>query len=216
MISPISFAAGALAWSASEYCIHRFVGHGPKRKRPASLRAQLTPSGLAAAFNDEHLSHHSDPTYFAPTSHKLVAALAALAVSGTIASALFGPRRGLSFALGFGLTYAGYEVIHRRIHTHAGFGRYGRWLRRHHLYHHHKTPRANHGVTSPLWDFVAKTYEVLPASDPLRIPRKHAPAWLTDDKGEVKPEFVGLYALVGAPKRAEPQATTEPTAIEKN
>jgi hypothetical protein len=208
MFSPLSFAAGALAWSTSEYCIHRFIGHGPKRKRPPSLREQLTPSGLAAAFNDEHLQHHADPMYFAPTSQKIIAATAALFVSGALASLLFGPRRGVSFALGFGLTYAGYEVLHRRVHTHKGSGRYGRWMRRHHLYHHHKTPRANHGVTSPLWDIVAGTHEALPKSEPLRIPRKHAPRWLLDEQGEVAAEFTADYQLVG-PSRRERERTSE-------
>ncbi len=204
MISLPSLAAGALTWSAAEYCIHRFIGHGPKRKRPAKILEQLTPSGIAAAFNDEHLGHHADPLYFAPTSHKVLASAVVIAVTTTVTSAVLGPRRAFSFALGFGLTYAGYEVIHRRIHTHEGVGRYGRWLRRHHLYHHHKTPRANHGVTSPLWDVVAGTLEALPQAEPLRIPRKHAPKWALDERGEIAERFKKDYVLVGSPKRSEP------------
>lgn len=203
MISLPSFAAGALAWTAAEYCIHRFIGHGPKRTRPKGLLAQLTPSGIAAAFNDEHLGHHADPMYFAPTSHKLLASATVIAVAGTATSFILGPRRAWSFALGLGLTYAGYEVIHRRIHTHEGKGRYGRWLRRHHLYHHHKTPRLNHGVTTPLWDIVAGTLDKLPENEPLRIPRKHAPAWALDENGEVLDRYKKDYVLVGAPKRDE-------------
>lgn len=209
MISLPSFAAGALTWSAAEYCIHRFIGHGPKRARPSKLLAQLTPSGIAAAFNDEHLRHHADPMYFAPTSHKVLASAVVIGVSGVLTSAVLGPRRGVSFALGLGLAYAGYEVIHRRIHTHAGVGRYGRWLRRHHLYHHHKTPRSNHGVTTALWDVVAGTLETLPDGEPLRIPRKHAPAWALDERGDVAARYARDFSLVGSPKRpehAQPQA----------
>jgi hypothetical protein len=202
MISPLSFMAGALTWTAAEYCIHRFIGHGPKRVRPKKILEQLTPSGLAAAFNDEHLQHHADPMYFAPTSQKIAAAAVTILAAGTVGSLVLGPRRGWSFAFGLGLTYAGYEVIHRRIHTHAGAGRYGRWLRRHHLFHHHKTPKMNHGVTTPFWDFVVGTHEALAPSEPLRIPRKHAPRWLVDAQGEVKPEFARDYQLAGSAKKS--------------
>ena len=37
------FVLGGLSWSASEYAIHRFVGHGPKREVPTSLLARATP-----------------------------------------------------------------------------------------------------------------------------------------------------------------------------
>jgi hypothetical protein len=185
-MSTLSFLAGALTWSASEYAIHRFVGHGPKRERPAGLRAFLTPSGLAASFNEEHLAHHTDPSYFAPTHQKVVAAIAVTTAAAAIGSLLVGPRRGISYALGLGAMYAGYEVVHRRIHTHAPRGHYSRWVRRHHLYHHHKSPRTNHGVTSALWDKVFETE--VEVKERLRVPRRAAPKWMVDDED---------YELVG-------------------
>lgn len=53
-----SFLLGSAAWTASEYALHRFVGHGRKR----------TGRGLLAELNREHLAHDADRTYFAPTS----------------------------------------------------------------------------------------------------------------------------------------------------
>ncbi|MGZ3421432.1 MAG: sterol desaturase family protein [Polyangiales bacterium] len=201
MIAPLPFLAGALAWSTSEYVLHRFVGHGPRRRRPAGFFARLTPSGVLAAFNEEHLAHHADPSYFAPTSSKVAAMLAVVGASTAITSVFLGPRRGFSFGLGFGMTYAAYEILHRRIHTHPPRGRYGRWMRRHHLFHHHKAPRANHGVTSALWDKVFGTEEQLPETEPLRVPRKAAPSWLLDpETGEVRSEHRSDYA-VGAAAR---------------
>ena len=41
-MSLISAAVGGLAWTASEYAIHRFIGHGPKRALKASLLEKLT------------------------------------------------------------------------------------------------------------------------------------------------------------------------------
>lgn len=197
--SAVAFIVGALSWSASEYAIHRFIGHGPRRKREPGLRGFVTPSGLAAAFNTEHLAHHSDPQYFASSFQKAIAAVVVTGVAAAVASAVAGSRRGCAFALGFGLTYVSYEVLHRRVHTHAPTTRYGRWRRRHHLYHHHQTPRQNHGVTSALWDHVFGTKSALPTGQPLRVPRKLAPPWLiAPETGLVRPELASDYVLVGS------------------
>ena len=45
----IAFLAGGMAWSASEYLIHRFVGHGPKRQQPKTFLGRVSPLGLAYA-----------------------------------------------------------------------------------------------------------------------------------------------------------------------
>jgi len=191
-MTTLAFLAGALTWSASEYAIHRFVGHGPKRVRPKGWRAFLTPSGLAASFNEEHLAHHTDPSYFAPTHQKAAAALAVTGLAAVVGSALVGPRRGIAFALGLGTMYSSYEVLHRRIHTHGPSGRYSRWMRRHHLYHHHKSPRMNHGVTSALWDRVFDTEVKI--TERIRVPRRAAPPWMVDDED---------YELVGKVKSGD-------------
>jgi len=208
ILSPVSFALGALGWSASEYCIHRYVGHGPRRKRKDSLLARITPAGLAAEFNEEHLAHHADPTYFAATSRKVLAAAAGIPMVGGALLPFVGARHAASFALGFGIAYGAYEVLHRRIHTHPPKGRYGRWARKHHLLHHHRTPRSNHGVTSPLWDLLTRT--ALP-HDKVKIPRHVAPVWLADERGEVKPELRDDYELVGKARPA-PSASVHAAA----
>lgn len=196
-----AFLLGALAWTAVEYLLHRFVGHGPRRQAPASAWARLTPRGFLGAFNDEHLRHHADARYFAPTSQKVVASLATVIVFGSLGTLLVGPMLGPAFAVGFSVTYAAYEVLHRRIHTHPPRGRYGRWMRRHHLFHHFKTPRLNHGVTSPLWDKVARTERRLDDAHPLRVPRHLAPPWITDARGAVWPELADDYVVVTAGQR---------------
>ena len=48
----------------------------------------------------------------------------------------------------------------------------------HHLHHHFRNPKANHGVTSPVWDHVFRTADPV---EVVRVPRKLAPFWLTDD-----------------------------------
>lgn len=202
LMSMLWTALGGLAWTAGEYAIHRYVGHGPKRTLKASLLEKLTPAGLAAEFNAEHLAHHADPTYFAPTARKLRAAAVGVPLLAVALAPLAGARRAASFALGFGLVYGTYEIVHRRIHTHPPTGPYGRWARHHHLLHHHKTPRLNHGVTTPLWDVVFKTY--VPA-ERVRVPRHAAPVWMIDPStGEVRSELANDYEL--ASRRHEPPA----------
>lgn len=194
MLTSLAFAAGASTWSLAEYFIHRDIGHGPKRKRASGL-GRLTPAGLAAEFNAEHLAHHADPQYFAPSSRKALAGAVVIGSLGAGLSVALGPAIGLAYAAGLGVTYATYEVIHRRIHTHPPKGPYSRWVRHHHLLHHHRSPRENHGVTTALWDHVFGTRATRPV---VRIPRHMAPPWLLDPvSGAVRAELAGEYELAG-------------------
>ena len=107
---------------------------------------------------------------------------------------------GLAYALGLAGFYLTYEGLHRLEHVHAGFGPYGRWARRHHFHHHFVDPKANHGVTSPLWDLVLGTYAE-PSIIP--VPEKLAMRWLTDPRtGDLRPELAGTYELRRRGQRA--------------
>ena len=90
--------------------------------------------------------------------------------------------------------YFGYEVAHRRTHTHPPRNRYGRWARRSHMHHHFGAPMRNFGVTSPVWDKVFGTYD-----DPgvVTVPRRMAPVWLLDETGEVMAAFADDYLTKG-------------------
>ncbi len=50
-----------------------------------------------------------------------------------------------------------YEYRHFRIHFCTPATRSEEKMRMHHLAHHHRNPRAYHGVTTRLWDRVFKT-----------------------------------------------------------
>lgn len=179
----VAFAAGVFTWSLLEYLLHRFSGHERK---------------FAPEFSRQHLMHHADTDYYAPTSRKLAVALPVLTLAGLLAGVPFGPAVGAAYALGFGAFYGFYEVLHRRTHTHAPIGAYGRWARRHHLHHHFRSPKKNHGVTSPLWDIVFRTYD---APQPqLKVPPKQVMDWLLDEQGQVKPPYRDDYVLV-APRK---------------
>lgn len=165
----LSFAAGVLTWTICEYALHRGLGH---RK------------GARNAFSAEHLKHHATVTYFAPTWKK--------AIVSVIAFAVFAVLAGPAFAAGFALMYVAYEWVHRRLHTHAPATAYGRWARRHHLHHHFSRPKLNHGVTTPLWDWVFGTLDV-PAQ--VLVPRRNALPWMIDDHGELHGALAAEYVL---------------------
>jgi len=170
---------GAASWTAAEYGLHRFVMH---EKRGPALASR------------EHLLHHADVTYFSPTSKKMLSAAATSAIAFPTAWALAGRRSAGAYTVGMISTYFAYEIGHRRIHTHAPATAYGRWMRRHHLYHHFGGPKRNHGVTVAAWDHLFRTHR-----DPgvVTVPRRMAPVWLLDDEGEVRPEFAHHYRVKG-------------------
>jgi hypothetical protein len=202
-----AFALGASTWSLAEYALHRFVGHGPRRQRAEGPLAKLSPSGLLAEFAAEHTAHHASPTYFAASWKKLLAATLAVPTLGGLASLVVGPRRGLSFAVGFASSYLGYELLHRRIHTAPPATRYERWVYRNHLLHHVR-PKVNHGVTVGLWDHAFGTHE--PSNGPIELHVRIAPAWLTDpSSGLVRGAFARDFSVL-APKTPRAPSAAAP------
>ena len=165
-------ACGVLTWTLLEYLIHRWMGHDRRFRR--------SPFGV------EHVRHHIEGNYFAPTWKKLVAA--AIAAALLVAVGLPG-----AYVAGLIACYGAYEWLHRREHTHPGVGPYGRWARRHHFHHHFVDARTNHGVTTPLWDLVFGTYQ---RPTKIRVPSKLCMAWLLDpSSGDIRSEHAGTYEL---------------------
>lgn len=165
------FVLGALTWTLLEYLIHRWMGH--------DRRFRKSPFGV------EHVRHHIEGNYFAPTWKKV---LFAAGVGGVLLLVADFP-----YVAGLLAAYGAYEFLHRREHTHAGIGPYGRWVRRHHFHHHFVDGRTNHGVTSPIWDVVFRTYD--PPSR-IRVPRKLCMPWLLDPTtNDVRAEHAGVYSL---------------------
>lgn len=168
---------GALTWTFMEYVLHRFRGHAPKG---------------TSTFKTEHLTHHARD-YFTPTGKKVVMAAGPLLGLAAAGSLIAGPALGLTFAGGFAAAYVHYEAVHRRLHTHAATGWYGRLIRRHHFFHHFGDARLNHGVTSPLWDLVFGTRAKVAK---VAVPAKRAPMWMVDrDAGVLRPGQEIDYAL---------------------
>ena len=175
----VATAAGVATWTLLEYLIHRWMGHDRRFRR--------SPFGV------EHVRHHIEGNYFAPTWKKLIAAAITAAILIGPAILVAGATAGAAYVLGLVTFYGMYEILHRREHTHAGIGPYGRWARRHHFHHHFVDGRRNHGVTTPIWDFVFGTYE---KPTVIRVPTKLCMAWLRDPvTGDVRAEHAETYQL---------------------
>jgi len=189
----LTVVAGGVAWTATEYGLHRFAMH--------TLRGR----GLASR---EHLTHHADVTYFSPASKKALSAVATTIAVLPVATMVAGRRRAVEFTAGMIGTYLGYEVAHRRIHTHAPRSAYGRWARRSHLHHHFGAPMRNHGVTTNVWDRLFGSYD-----DPgvVTVPRRMAPVWLLDDHGAVRADFADDYVVRGSADRSGVQVEADRT-----
>lgn len=174
----VALCLGALTWSLLEYCIHRFAGHGRRfRQNP---------------FAKEHVRHHVEGDYFAPSWKKAAAATLLFALVLGPAILAGGLAAGFGYCGGLVGCYLVYEILHRRLHVSAGVGFYGRWARRHHFYHHFVDARFNHGVTSPIWDLVfgtRRTAEVIGVPPRLMMP------WLGDPETGVRPELADTYEL---------------------
>lgn len=174
---------GFLSWSFAEYAIHNWVGHLGRGRNE---------------FSREHLAHHRDGNYFATTAKKAWMALPVVAAMGPLAVLIGGWLLGVVYTAAFLGTYVGYEVLHRRCHTHAPRNAYARWARRHHFHHHFASPKRNHGVTSPLWDLIFRTYD---RPGVVKVPAKHAMTWLVDPAtGEVYDRYARDYVIT-RPKR---------------
>ncbi|MGV3759674.1 MAG: sterol desaturase family protein [Actinomycetota bacterium] len=180
---------GFALWSFAEYLMHRFAMHEAKGRGMASR---------------EHLKHHAERDsvleswYFAWTGVVLVGF-----GWGWLASRLVGPV-GWALGLGWVAAYGVYDWIHWRAHRRPIANPYERFVRRHHFHHHFGHPMANHGVTTPFWDMVFGTYERV--EGPVRVPRRLAMVWLTDEEGAVKPEYATDFELVGTRPWDEVQA----------
>ena len=176
IIQSISFFLGATLWTFAEYVIHRGLGHKKNKKNP---------------FTVEHLKHHRDINYFAQTYKKILAAVLVMILMIPFVVLFTTWIIAICFSVGFTFMYLMYEILHRRVHTHAPRNFYGRWMRKHHFHHHFKNPRANHGVTTPIWDLIFGTLET-PVK--VKIPRKLVLHWMVDHhSGELLSQFNNDY-----------------------
>jgi sterol desaturase/sphingolipid hydroxylase (fatty acid hydroxylase superfamily) len=147
---PVAFVVGLLAWTLTEYTVHRFVFHfrprGPLQEKVLFLF---------------HGVHHVQPQ----VKSRLVMPPA---VSIPLAAVLYGVFAGVLGTLGLsrwlGATCAGavvgylvYDLTHYATHHWPMRRGVLRFVKYHHMKHHYQTEDRRYGVSSPLWDYVFGT-----------------------------------------------------------
>lgn len=128
---------GLLTFSLLEYCVHRWLFHGP-----------------VSMFEEGHRRHHEQPEgydalpfFVPPLAYIAICAMLSFAMPVSTALLLGG-----SVAAG----YAAYGLSHWAMHAFRFRGPVLRsWAAGHHVHHYH--PEHNFGVTSPLWDRLLRT-----------------------------------------------------------
>ena len=139
----VLFTAGGLAWSFTEYVIHRFLFHH-KPKTKFGERVHFMVHGV----------HHDYPN----DSKRLVLVPS---VSIPLAFLFFfayyftmGEHATAPFYAGFVAGYLFYDMTHYALH-HANFkNKFWINLKKHHMMHHYKDGENGFGVSSELWDYV--------------------------------------------------------------
>ncbi len=148
---PAGFLAGMLIWSFAEYNIHRFMfhfcPHTPLQERIVFLF---------------HGVHHAQPRMktrlVMPPAVSIPLGLFFLLLFQLIVGRWMNLPQWVGPLLsGFTLGYLIYDLMHYA--THHFPMRWGvfKYLKRHHMLHHYKTPDQRFGVSSPLWDIVYGT-----------------------------------------------------------
>ncbi len=146
----ILFGVGVFAWTLIEYILHRFVFHWITDKEPWRM--------LSSGF---HMSHHHAVENHEPD---IVITRPAGSLPFALLFYLLFSLLTLSFSAaalimtGVFVGYLFYESAHYSAHHFYPKGTLGKSLKHYHLQHHLKNPTRQFGVTSPLWDFIFRTF----------------------------------------------------------
>jgi sterol desaturase/sphingolipid hydroxylase (fatty acid hydroxylase superfamily) len=146
------YVLGVVFWTALEYWAHRYILHGRFPDGPG-----LFQHFLHKYFDHLHWEHHKRPW---DGNH----------INGTMADTLpfVGPLVLLSFLLpietmtvflaGLLQAYIVEEWVHHSVHFYRFRGRYFRYIKAHHLYHHSpKGMNVAYGLSNGFWDIVCGT-----------------------------------------------------------
>jgi sterol desaturase/sphingolipid hydroxylase (fatty acid hydroxylase superfamily) len=148
----VFFVLGFLTWTLSEYILHRYVFHW-MRDTPRGRRIHFLLHGV----------HHDYPN----DKDRLVMPLGFSIPVSVIFYSAFRFAMGIAaaepFFAGFVIGYLTYDGTHYAIHHFKMKSRFGKWVKRHHMLHHHADHDGGFGVSSPLWDLIFGT---MPAKRP--------------------------------------------------
>ena len=148
---PLGFLAGLLLWTLTEYTLHRFVFHFPPRNAWQERVSFLF-----------HGIHHAQPQVKTRLVMPPVVSIPLALLFYGLFYLILVVALGLEYWLapvfaGFIAGYVAYDMIHYATHHLTMRRGYWKFLKRHHMQHHYKTPDRRFGVSSPLWDLAFGT-----------------------------------------------------------
>lgn len=146
------FLLGVGVWTYVEYLAHRYILHGCFPDGEGFVR-----HFLHARFDHLHYEHHERPwdgNHINGTIRDTLPVVALFAALSFLA-----PLHTLPVLVaGILQSYIAEEWIHHSVHFYNFRGRYFRYIKRHHLYHH--SPRGSEvgfGLTNGIWDVLRHT-----------------------------------------------------------
>jgi hypothetical protein len=149
-LPPLFILAGALLFHLSEYTTHRFLFHAPPSRFPWLRRMQ----------HRLHYDHHVEPDRLDLLFLPLWFVIPNLAMTGLLAHAILSDWQAVTaLLLGSILALLHYEWVHYVAHIpYKPVTRFGRWMKKYHLWHHYKNEHFWFGVSNPVLDVLHRTY----------------------------------------------------------
>jgi dihydroceramide fatty acyl 2-hydroxylase len=138
---------GLLVWTLTEYTLHRYFFHW-YRDTPFGRRAHFLLHGV----------HHDFPNDGDRLVMPLLTSVPLALIFYTAFYFVFGGvRMAEPFYAGFTIGYLTYDGTHYAVHHFKQTSRIGKFIKRHHMLHHHADHDGGFGVSSPIWDYVFGT-----------------------------------------------------------
>ncbi len=141
----VFFLVGILAWTLTEYTIHRFAFHiHPTTKLGKKVHFLV------------HGIHHDYPRDSTRLVMPLLVSVPLAVIFFWAFKGAFSPHHHSLYA-GFLFGYVAYDSIHYATHHFPMTNRFGRFLKEYHMKHHFVDDHTAYGVSNPLWDYVFNT-----------------------------------------------------------
>jgi sterol desaturase/sphingolipid hydroxylase (fatty acid hydroxylase superfamily) len=145
--SILLFVIGLLFWNMFEYIFHRFAFHNTK-----------LPRKLKRTLGNGHRFHHRYPNNKQDLQLPILLTLPFSLLSLVLIYLLFGSVNLGWYYLGLIAGLFNYELMHYAAHHLKINLRYFKWMKRYHLYHHHKEPNSKFMVSNPVYDYIFRTH----------------------------------------------------------
>ena len=140
-------AAGLFLWTLAEYVLHRYVFHWTNE----------TSWGRRFHFL-AHGVHHDFPSDGDRLVMPLLTSIPLAFIFYGLFYVAFGSTRLADpFFAGFAIGYLAYDGTHYALHHFKQTSRIGKFVKRHHMLHHHADHDGGFGVSTPLWDVIFRT-----------------------------------------------------------